>query len=106
MDWASLVADVRRRELTTSSGGARDRWRPERVLTGLGLSVNMAGKEMVQDILHKNSEFIQAEKRNVEQKNEDQKNVVEQNGNIENVRDKTEASLQVDSLHPVASIQV
>lgn len=76
MDWASLVADVRRREQPAPSGGARDRWRPERVLARLGVSVHMAGEDTVKAILDK------------AEPSED------------------EAKIDVDGLHPVAAIQV
>ncbi|XP_037976761.2 zinc finger CCCH domain-containing protein 13 isoform X1 [Plutella xylostella] len=76
VDWASLVADVRRREQPAPSGGARDRWRPERVLARLGVSVHMAGEDTVKAILDK------------AEPSED------------------EAKIDVDGLHPVAAIQV
>ncbi|KAF9406563.1 hypothetical protein HW555_013113 [Spodoptera exigua] len=107
VDWASLVADVRRREQTgVSSGGARDRWRPERVLARLGLSLNMAGKDVVQDVLHKNAESLESEKKKqIQSLENDQKDTVEQNGIHEN-EDKTEPVPDVSTLHPVAAIQV
>lgn len=108
VDWASLVADVRRREQTgVSSGGARDRWRPERVLARLGLSINMAGKDVVQDVLQKNAESLESEKKKQMQslENSDQKDTIEQNGIHEN-ETKTEPVPDVSTLHPVAAIQV
>ncbi|XP_047041687.1 uncharacterized protein DDB_G0284459-like isoform X3 [Helicoverpa zea] len=108
VDWASLVADVRRREQTSvSSGGARDRWRPERVLAHLGLSLNMAGKEVVQDVLQKNAESLQLDKKKQVQilENSDQKDVVEQNGTHE-ANTETEPVPDVSTLHPVGAIQV
>lgn len=102
MDWASLVADVRRREQTAPVGGARDRWRPERVLARLGLSVHMAGKNTVQDVLHKNAESL---KENNTEKSESQ--ILEQNGkHEEEEKPKVEPVPHVDTLHPVAAIQV
>lgn len=103
MDWASLVADVHRREQTASVGGARDRWRPERVLARLGLSVHMAGKNTVQDVLHKNAESLKEDK--CTEKSESQ--TVEQNGKHEaEEKPKVEPASHVDTLHPVAAIQV
>ncbi|XP_047514354.1 uncharacterized protein DDB_G0284459-like [Pieris napi] len=86
VDWASLVADVNRREQKPPTGGARDRWRPERVLARLGLSINMAGKEKVQDILQKNRESMESKDGLT-------------NG-------KHEACTDVESLHPVGAVQV
>ncbi|XP_028166734.1 zinc finger CCCH domain-containing protein 13-like isoform X1 [Ostrinia furnacalis] len=109
VDWASLVADVRRREQTAPTGGARDRWKPERVLTRLGLSIDMAGKETVQNILKKNAETMQAEKKPPVEKqdNAEQSDSVEQNGQHDEGREEPEAStIDIDSLHPVAAIQV
>lgn len=106
VDWASLVADVRRREQTTPSGGARDRWRPEKVLTRIGLSVQMAGKDLVQNILDKNADTLREEKKALEQKPENgEQDAIELNGTHENEEEKQELSPDVDSLHPVASIQ-
>lgn len=99
------MADVRRREQSTPSGGARDRWRPEKVLTRVGVSIQMAGKDIVQDILDKNAETIRAEKKAIEEKaeNSEAKNGIDQNGTHELVK---ELSPDVNSLHPVAAIQV
>ncbi|XP_049879549.1 zinc finger CCCH domain-containing protein 13-like [Pectinophora gossypiella] len=110
VDWASLVADVRRREQTAPVGGARDRWRPERVLARLGLSVNMAGKNTVQDILQKNAESQEPIPDN-KADNQDSENPeikTEQNGNLEEEEVKIEPkpTPDVNSLHPVAVIQV
>ncbi|KAM3964594.1 LOW QUALITY PROTEIN: uncharacterized protein ACR2FA_000981 [Aphomia sociella] len=109
VDWASLVADVRRREQTTPSGGARDRWKPERVLARLGLSLHMAGKDTVQQILFKNADTNQSEKKQLESNsvNATENNQVEQNGKHEMDEDsKSNSPLDVNSLHPVAAIQV
>lgn len=106
VDWASLVADVQRREQVAPTGGVRDRWRPERVLTRLGISVEMAGKDLVQNILTKNAENSKIE----DTKNETATVNGEgaQNGNAIN-DSKTEDSVPpptVDSIHPVAAVQV
>lgn len=97
------MADVRRREQTAPVGGARDRWRPERVLARLGLSVHMAGKNTVQDVLHKNAESLKED--NSTEKSDSQP--VEQNGkHEEEEKPKVEPTSLVDTLHPVAAIQV
>ncbi|XP_041970188.1 zinc finger CCCH domain-containing protein 13-like [Aricia agestis] len=101
VDWASLVADVRRREQVPPSSGARDRWRPERVLTRLGLSLEMASKETVEEILKKNAESIASEK--ASKANDEDKSPI-QNGTEET--EKTVAPVDIESLHPVATIQV
>ncbi|KPJ12285.1 Zinc finger CCCH domain-containing protein 13 [Papilio machaon] len=103
VDWASLVADARRREQVPSTGGARDRWRPERVLARIGLSIHMAGKDIVQNILDKNAESLQAEKDQQESNNVD--NAVVENGQCEDSLEK-DIPRDVNSLHPVAAIQV
>lgn len=102
VDWASLVADARRREQVPSTGGARDRWRPERVLARIGLSIHMAGKDTVQKILDKNAESIQAEKDQQVSNNGDD---AVQNGQCEESLEK-EIPKDVNSLHPIAAIQV
>lgn len=105
VDWASLVADVRRREQTAPTGGARDRWRPERVLTRLGLSLDMAGKETVQNILHKNAETLNNNKKSPVPTQE--QNNIEQNGKLEeDCVEESDAPLDINSIHPVAAIQV
>ncbi|XP_068621669.1 fl(2)d-associated complex component-like isoform X2 [Battus philenor] len=103
VDWASLVADARRREQVPSTGGARDRWRPERVLARLGLSLHMAGESTVQNILEKNAENLQAQ--NAENPpNNDGEKVLVQNGQCENT--VKQIPVNVNTLHPIASIQV
>lgn len=109
VDWASLVADVRRREQTTPSGGARDRWRPERVLARLGLSLQMAGKDTVQDILYKNADTIQSKNKVPDSSSTEisEKSQAEQNGKCETEDEqKLEPPSDVNSIHPVAAIQV
>ncbi|XP_063376543.1 zinc finger CCCH domain-containing protein 13-like [Cydia fagiglandana] len=107
VDWASLVADVHRREQTAPTGGARDRWKPERVLARLGLSVHMAGKDTVQDILHKNAESLLTQKtaKNESSSEHPPENAPDQNGKHEE-DDKPVLPPDVESLHPVAAIQV
>ncbi|XP_045511339.1 fl(2)d-associated complex component-like isoform X2 [Colias croceus] len=101
VDWASLVADVNRREQKPPTGGARDRWRPERVLARLGLSVNMAGKDKVQKILEKNGESAKLE--NESHTTSDGTTLT--NGKHEE-QDSASNVPDVNDLHPVASIQV
>lgn len=98
------MADVHRREQTAPAGGARDRWRPERVLPRLGLSIDMAGKSVVQNILEQNVKSLQ-EKPASQENNEDKPALV--NGkHEENNLDKSQVPLDVDKLNPVAAIQV
>ncbi|XP_061707488.1 zinc finger CCCH domain-containing protein 13-like [Cydia pomonella] len=107
VDWASLVADVHRREQTAPTGGARDRWKPERVLARLGLSVHMAGKDTVQDILNKNAESLLTEKTSKDEPCSEHppENTPGQNGKHEE-DEKPALPPDVESLHPVAAIQV
>lgn len=105
VDWASLVADVRRREQTSvSSGGARDHWRPERVLARLGLSLHMAGKEVVQDILQKNAESLHDKNQVKQSESTESKDNIEVNGIHD--QENQESKSEIESLHPVAAIQV
>lgn len=106
VDWASLVADVRRREQTTPTSGARERWRPERVLARVGLSVHLAGKDLVSDILKNNKELLQAEKTAQDQKCEKSENLVQENGCHDIQTRKLEDISDIQILHPVAFIQV
>ncbi|XP_047545029.1 zinc finger CCCH domain-containing protein 13-like [Vanessa atalanta] len=107
VDWASLVADVHRREQTAPAGGARDRWRPECVLSRIGLSIDMAGKETVQNIIQQNASALQSEQSKVKTEDiDDKSNLV--NGQHEDKNDEksTLPHTDVDKLHPVATIQV
>ncbi|GBP31170.1 Zinc finger CCCH domain-containing protein 13 [Eumeta japonica] len=106
VDWASLVAEVRRREQPAPTTGARERWRPERLLARLGLSVEMAGKEVVQNILEKDYKTRLHEKENSEgsKHNTEENQSIDQNGKSE--EKLMEPVPDVDSLHPVAAIQV
>lgn len=61
----------------------------------------MAGKEIVQDVLQKNAESLQTDKKKISD-NSDNKEIVEQNGTHE----KEESVPDVSTLHPVAAIQV
>lgn len=100
VDWASLVADVRRREQSAPSGGARDRWRPEKVLTRLGLSLHMAGKDTVEGILHMNAEATESEKKDEIQ------DINNSHKSQENQVETPAVNINLSSLHPVAAIQV
>lgn len=92
----------RREQSSVSSGGARDHWRPERVLARLGLSLHMAGNEVVQEVLQKNAESLQDTIQSQSDSSESKDNIA-QNGVPEN---KAESKPDVASLHPVAAIQV
>ncbi|CAH2240600.1 zinc finger CCCH domain-containing protein 13-like isoform X2 [Pararge aegeria] len=103
VDWASLVADVHRREQTAPAGGARDRWRPERVLSRIGLSIEMAGKDTVQNILQQNAKSLQAEKK-ITGADGNKTSLV--NGTHEDNLQKSDFPTDIKDLHPVAAIQV
>lgn len=109
VDWASLVADVRRREQPAPTGGARDRWRPERVLARIGLSLEMAGADTVRDILEKNAKINEAESK-AKEKAAESNEVAGHNGNGKHHEDEkpfeSAPLVDMDSLHPVAEIQV
>lgn len=92
---------MHRREQISPSGGARDRWRPEKVLTRVGLSIQMAGKELVQDILNKNAETDKRDSEN----HSPEKEGTEQNGTHEKDEEQQLLAPDVESLHPVAAIQ-
>ncbi|XP_013182926.2 zinc finger CCCH domain-containing protein 13 [Amyelois transitella] len=105
VDWASLVADVHRREHTVPTGGARDRWKPERVLSRLGLSLDMAGKDVVEKILHKNADTLAEAKSGETNSKENAEGKPIENGEQKEEK-KAEPPPDVNSLHPVAAIQV
>lgn len=98
------MADVHRREQTAPAGGVRDRWKPECVLSRLGLSIDMAGKDTVQNIIQQNAKSIQSDKKTSD--NDDKSNLI--NGQHEDKElEKPDISCtDVDKLHPVAAIQV
>lgn len=96
------MADVHRREQITPSGGARDRWRPEKVLTRIGLSIQMAGKELVQEILDKNAII---DKKDSQQNLSSEKDGTLQNGTHNKEEEQQKSAPDVNSLHPVAAIQ-
>lgn len=52
VDWASLVAESRPRIKVNSSGSAKKRWEPHRVLARIGISIKMAGPELAHNILN------------------------------------------------------
>lgn len=54
VDWASLVAESRPRVKAEQSGSAKRRWESRNVLINLGISVDLAGKELVREILQSN----------------------------------------------------
>lgn len=107
VDWASLVAESRPRIKPVSS--AKRRWESHNVLVNLGVSVEMAGAELVKDILKEHATAkMQEEQENVTQKDD---TVLNGNDN-ETVADKEkEANEEKENdeiliSHPVAAIQV
>lgn len=91
VDWASLVAESRPRIKPMSS--AKRRWESHNVLVNLGISVDLAGEDLVKDILQEHTE---AElKYQNDEKNEDS-----ETPNVNGVRETMAIS------HPVGVIQV
>lgn len=52
VDWASLVTESRPRVKSEKTGSAKGRWEYHKVLTRIGISLEMAGEELVKEILH------------------------------------------------------
>lgn len=113
VDWASLVAESRPRIKPVSS--AKRRWESHNVLVNLGVSVEMAGEELVKDILKEHAEVkLQEQQENAVEKTDTVLNGTEN----ETVKIKTEVdeesvvlegkkeSAEVSISHPVAGIQV
>lgn len=110
VDWASLVADSRPRVKPVSS--AKRRWESHNILVNLGISVEMAGEELVKDILREHAEAkIKEECGKEEQSNETVTlNGVESNGDTtesnEGAGKSKKAAVEVTISHPVAAVQV
>lgn len=56
VDWASLVAESRPRIKPQTTGSAKKRWDSIKVLSRVGLSVEMAGEQLVKEILTENQQ--------------------------------------------------
>lgn len=85
VDWASLVAESRPKTKLENSGSAKKRWESLQVLSRVGLSLEMTGKELIDEII---SEIKENQK--------------------ENDDDTEENKIDPEKLfsHPVAAIQV
>lgn len=100
VDWASLVAESRPRIKPVSS--AKRRWESHNVLVNLGISVDMAGEDLVKDILREHAEAKLKE----EQENSDTE-VKSEETTVANGNDvKKEIVGDIVIPHPTAAIQV
>lgn len=93
VDWASLVQESRSKDKPTSS--AKLRWEPHNILVNLGVSVNLAGEDLVKDILKQHAD--------AEQNKEDTPDQSESANNSKEEESRTE---HLEVSHPVAAIQV
>lgn len=104
VDWASLIAESRPRNKPINS--AKRRWESHNVLVNLGISVELAGEDLVKDIL---KEHAEAERKDLEQ-NDDNKKKNEINGGVASsqvsVKIELEDKNEVVSVHPIAAVQV
>lgn len=91
VDWASLVAESRPRVKNATEGSAKKRWEPHRVLARIGISIEMAGAKLANEICTQ----IQ------------QDEAEEGNLKVEDI--KTEVKVEKEEkpkLHPIAGMQV
>lgn len=86
VDWASLVAESRPRVKQEKSGSAKKRWESLKVLSRVGLSLEMAGEKLIKEILKESHD-----KEKEENKSESEEEVKKE---------------EVVITHPVAAIQV
>lgn len=109
VDWASLVAESRPRNKPVSS--AKRRWESHNVLVNLGVSVELAGEDVVKDILREHTEAKLKE----EQENKDTGLKTEEigvtNGDKEDCGEKSKETVKKETCdvtipHPLAAIQV
>lgn len=119
VDWASLVAESRSRVKPMSS--AKLRWEPHNILVNLGISVRLAGEDLVKDILREHAEAemkLEAEEK-AQAKTKAESVAVNVNGIKQEIKDepddvfkeepKEECKIDPDDLnisHPIAAIQV
>lgn len=87
VDWASLIVDSRPRIKPISS--AKRRWESHNILVNLGISVELAGEDLVKTIL----------KEHAEAKTRDE-------AKDEETSEKEDAARKVSISHPIGSIQV
>jgi hypothetical protein len=99
VDWASLVAESRPRTKPMSS--AKRRWESHNVLINLGISVQLAGEDLVKDILREHAE-AEAKEQDEEKDKEKEVEATNMNGMREDDREKVAVSIS----HPIGAIQV
>lgn len=119
VDWASLVADSRPRIKPVSS--AKRRWESHNVLVNAGISVEMAGEELVKDIYREHAQAKLEEEHEEAVKSEPKEEIVENGIKIEpgieeeqidnhelinNIKQEQVDVCEVTVPHPVAAIQV
>lgn len=113
VDWASLVAESRPRIKPVSS--AKRRWESHNVLVNLGVSVEMAGEDLVKDIFKEHALAIaQEDKENNEEEKivapTDQDETEKVANGIDAVQEKNDENpkkeIEVEISHPIACIQV
>lgn len=100
VDWASLVAESRPRIKPVSS--AKRRWESHNVLVNLGISVDMAGEDLVKDILREHAEAkLKEEQENSETEVKSEEATVANGDDV-----KKEVVDDIVIPHPTAAIQV
>lgn len=114
VDWASLVAESRPRIKPLSS--AKRRWESHNVLVNLGVSVEMAGEDLVKDIMKEHAIAIAQEDKETNEKATDDAltpkeeikeeliNGIDQVNEKKTGDDKVDVNIEIP--HPIACIQV
>ena len=98
VDWASLVAESRPRIKPMTS--AKRRWESHNVLVNLGISVELAGEDLVKDVLKEHAEAKLKEQNEEKGKNETEEATV--NG----IKEENDEKITVNISHPLGAIQV
>ena len=98
VDWASLVAESRPRIKPMTS--AKRRWESHNVLVNLGISVELAGEDLVKDVLKEHAEAKLKEQNEEKGKNETEEATV--NG----IKEENDEKITVNISHPIGAIQV
>ena len=98
VDWASLVAESRPRIKPMTS--AKRRWESHNVLVNLGISVELAGEDLVKDVLKEHAEAKPKEQNEEKGKNEPEEATV--NG----IKEENDEKITVNISHPIGAIQV
>ncbi|RZC41678.1 nipped-B-like protein B, partial [Asbolus verrucosus] len=97
VDWASLVAESRPKVKPMSS--AKRRWESHNVLVNLGISVELAGEDLVKEILQEHSE-AEIKEQNEEKRQENEAE------NINGIKEENKTKVAVSISHPIGVIQV